>query len=137
MSYFSKGLVLAATLSLFGGSAMAEDSPETVDGATTVTVEEAVVLFDEEVVFVDVRKTSDFDAGRIAGAVHLDIKSALTEESLAAVVAKDEPVLFYCNGVSCHRSAQASALAVGWGYSKVYYLRNGYPAWEISGNMIE
>ncbi|MEP1328538.1 rhodanese-like domain-containing protein [Pseudophaeobacter sp.] len=137
MSYLSKTLTVVATLLMFTGAATAKQSPETVEGATTVTVEEAVTLFDDGVVFVDVRKPSDYEAGRITGAVHLDVKTDLTEESLAAVVAKSEPVLFYCNGHSCLRSAKATTMAVGWGYTNVFYLRDGYPAWEVSGNMVE
>ena len=115
----------------------AATSPETVEGATTVSVETAAELFDQNVVFVDVRKGSDFDAGRIPGAVHLDIKSALTEASLAEVVKTSDPVVFYCNGHSCMRSSDASRLAVGWGYTNVHYLRDGYPAWESAGFPVE
>jgi len=115
----------------------AEQSPETVEGATTVSPDEALALFDAGVVFVDVRKPSDFDAGRIPGAVHLDIKTDLTEANLGEVVATADPVVFYCNGHSCMRSSEASAMAVGWGYSEVYYLRDGYPDWEAAGYPIE
>lgn len=116
---------------------MAATSPMTVSGATTVTVEEAVELFDQGVVFVDVRKPTDFDAGRIPGAVHLDSNSAFDDAALAEVVAKDEPVVIYCNGEDCMRSSESSALAVSWGFSEVYYLRDGYPAWEAAGFPVE
>jgi rhodanese-related sulfurtransferase len=116
---------------------MAAKSPMTVTGATTVTVEEAVELFDQGVVFIDVRKPTDFDAGRIPGAVHLDSTSAFNEAALEEVVAKDEPVVIYCNGDDCMRSSEASALAVSWGFTNVYYLRDGYPAWEAAGHPVE
>ena len=118
-------------------AAAAELSPENIDGATTVTAEAAYDLFNAGVVFVDVRKASDFDAGRVPGAVHLDVSSDLTEESLGAVVAKSDPVVFYCNGHSCLRSSEATVMAIGWGYSEVYYLRDGYPSWEAAGFPIE
>jgi len=118
-------------------AAAAELSPETVAGATTVSVDEAVELFDAGVVFVDVRKDSDFDAGRVPGAVHLDVNSALTEASLGEYVAKTEPVVFYCNGHSCLRSSEATEMAVSWGYEEVYYMRDGYPSWEEAGFPIE
>lgn len=118
-------------------AAAAELSPETVPGATTVTVDAAYELFDAGVVFVDVRKGSDYDAGRVPGAVHLDITTDFTEASLAAVVAKTDPVVIYCNGHSCLRSSEASAMAVGWGFTQVNYLRDGYPDWEAAGYPIE
>lgn len=131
--------LLAVTLTLVVSSiaASATESPLAVDGATTVTPEEALALFDQGIVFVDVRKDSDFDAGRIPGAVHLDVKSALSTETLTEVVGLTDAVVFYCNGHSCMRSSDACAMAVGWGYTTVYYLRDGYPAWEAAGYPIE
>ncbi len=129
--------VVLVSLMLAPIAGLAAVSPITVNGAVTVTAEQAAELFDQGVVFVDVRKGSDFDAGRIPGAIHLDIKSAYNEAALEGVVAKGEPVVIYCNGESCMRSSEASALAVEWGFSQVHYLRDGYPAWEAAGFPIE
>jgi len=137
MKSILQSAVLLLGLLLAPIAGLASVSPVTVDGATTVTVDEAVELFDEGVVFVDVRKDSDFDAGRIPGAIHLDIKSAFTESALSEVVAKDERIVIYCNGESCLRSSEASQMAVGWGFSNIFYLRDGYPAWEAAGFPVE
>lgn len=112
-------------------------SPTSIDGAVTVDTATARSLFDQEVAFVDVRKDSDWDAGRIPGAIHLDIKSRYNADNLAGEVGKDEPVVFYCNGESCMRSSDASRMAVGWGFSKVHYYRDGFPAWKAAGNPVE
>lgn len=109
-------------------------SPMTVSGATTVTTAEAKALFDSEVLFVDVRKDSDWDAGRVPGAVHLDNKKGVfTEASLSAEISKDEKVVIYCNGEKCPRSAKGCKQAVSWGFTKVYYYRDGMPAWKSAG----
>ncbi len=131
--------IFAVLLAIFALAipALANLSPETVNGATTVSVEDAAELFDEGVVFIDVRKPSDYEAGRVPGAVHLDVKTAFSAESLAAVVAMDERVVIYCNGPSCMRASKATAMAVEWGFSHVYYLRDGFPAWDVSGNPVE
>ena len=126
-----------ALLTLLAGTALAKESPLTVDGATTVDTAKARALFDQEVAFVDARKDSDWEAGRIPGAIHLDVKKALSEESLGAEVRKSEPVVFYCNGHKCLRSSKASAMAASWGWKKVYYYRDGFPAWKAAGNPVE
>ena len=113
------------------------DSPEIVEGATSVDPAGAKELFDSEVLFVDVRKDSDWDAGRVSGAVHLDVKSALTEEALADEIEKSDKVVFYCNGVKCLRSSKAAKMAVEWGYEHVYYYRLGFPAWKEAGYPVE
>lgn len=116
----------------------ADVSPQTVNGATTVTSAEAKALFDSEALFVDVRKNSDWDAGRVPGAVHLDNKKGIfTEASLSSEIGKGEKVVIYCNGEKCPRSAKGSESAVAWGFSKVYYYRDGFPAWKAAGYPVE
>jgi len=112
-------------------------SPTTVEGAKTVSAAEAKALFDKGAVFLDVRSDKDWGAGRIPDAVHIELKKKLNEGSMGKEVKKDQEVVVYCNGESCLRSSKASAMAVGWGYSKVYYFRDGFPAWKAAGYPVE
>ena len=117
--------------------AKGEMAPMQVSGATTIDEKKAKELFESEVAFVDVRKDSDWDAGRIPGAIHLDLKKNFTKESLAEEVSTGEQVVFYCNGEKCLRSSAAAEKAVQWGYSKVYYFRSGFPSWKAAGLPVE
>ena len=128
---------LATASLLVANIATAEVSPASIDGATTVSIEAAADLFGNGVKFVDVRKPADVELGRIPGAIHLDSKTTLSEETLAEHIAKTEPVVFYCNGHSCMRSSQATEMAVSWGYTSVHYLRDGFPEWQASGLPVE
>lgn len=121
----------------FMAPAYAEQAPANVAGATTISTDQAVALFDEGVLFVDVRKSSDFDAGRVPGSVNLYLNDGLSADSLGSEVGKDEKVVFYCNGVKCAMSSEACAKAVAWGYTQVYYMREGFPAWETAGLPVE
>lgn len=105
------------------------DSPLSIDGAITINTEQAKKLFDEEVIFIDVRKDKDWAAGRIPGAEHLELKKVFAEAPLNELVKKDDKVVIYCNGPKCLRSSIASAKAVKWGFTKVNYFRDGIPAW--------
>jgi rhodanese-related sulfurtransferase len=134
MKYFRNVFALLTVFFLATGFAMAkEESPETVDGATTIDVAKAKALFDDGVLFIDVRKDKDWAAGRIPDAEHLELKSVFTEESLSQHAKKDDPVVLYCNGSSCLRSSVASEKAVGWGFKNVYYFRLGFPEWKAAG----
>ena len=117
--------------------AHAGEAPMRVDGATTVDAAAAKALFDEGALFVDPRRESEFEAGRIPDAVSIELKKKFNEESLAAEAKKDEAMVFYCNGPKCPRSAKAASKAVSWGYSKVYYFRDGFPAWKAAGYPVE
>ncbi len=108
-------------------------SPTEVAGATTVDSIAAKILFDRGVPFVDVRGDARWKDGHIPGAVSLDLKQGFSEAALSQVVAKDQEVVIYCMGPRCLRSSKACAKAVGWGFEKVYYLREGVPGWKAAG----
>jgi len=114
-----------------------EVSPLTVEGATTIDATKARALFDSGALFVDVRSDKDWAAGRIPDAVHIELKKVFNEATLSAEAAKTDVIVMYCNGESCLRSSQASAKAVGWGFTNIYYFRDGFPAWKAAGNPSE
>jgi len=135
-----RNTILAFMVVIFGawGGAMASNvSPEAISGANTVSPAEAKALFDKGVLFVDVRKDADWDAGRIPGAEHLDSKSKFTAEALADLAAKNEEIVIYCNGPKCMRSSESCAKAVEWGLKKIHYFREGFPSWKSAGYPVE
>ena len=122
-----------ASLALAGD----EISPMMVDGAKTVTTKEAKKLFDDGALFIDVRKDKDWNAGRVSDAVQLNIKTVLSEETLSAEMKKGDPAVVYCNGERCLRSSNAAKKAVAWGFTNIYYYRDGFPAWKSAGYPVE
>ena len=112
-------------------------SPKAVAGATTVDAQAARVLFDRGAGFIDTRIDADWEAGRIPGAVHLELKSNFTDGALRRLFRTDAELVIYCNGESCLRSAEAAVKALGWGFTKVYYFRDGYPAWKAASHPLE
>ena len=128
--FLSVILLLAVSIS---ANAADKVSPVTIDGATSVDATQSKDLFDKGALFLDVRSNKDWDAGRIPDAVHIELKKKFNEQSMSSEVKKGEPVVIYCNGPGCLRSSKAAAMAVGWGFTKVYYFRDGYPAWKSAG----
>ena len=123
-------------------------SPTSVPGVKSVNAAQAYELWQQRAWFVDPRKPSQFDAGRIPGAINLEYDpdpnqsaglpdQAMTAATLEAEVPKDEPVVFYCNAEGCDRSSWAAALAAEWGWKEVYYFRDGIPAWIKAGYNVE
>lgn len=134
----SKRNTLAILLAGLGTVAIAaEMSPTSVAGSTLVSSEEAKALFDSGAAFIDVRKDSDYEAGRVPGAIHLNLKTLYSPDTLADEVDKDEDIVIYCNGHKCLRSGIAVEKAVTWGYSKVHYFRDGLPGWKAAGYAVE
>ena len=128
------GLEKAGVPAVIGGSA---ESPTEVAGATAVDPAAARSLFDRSVPFVDVRTRTHWERGHVPGAVLLDWKTDFNEVGLLGVVSKDREVVIYCEGSKCLRSSKACAKAVSWGFTKVYYFRDGFPGWKAAGYAIE
>jgi len=128
---------LIALLSMTLPLSAKELSPESVEGASTVSTAEAKQLFDQGAVFLDVRSEQDWEAGRIPGSKHLELKKVFNQESLGSVAQADQKLVIYCNSTGCMRSSKAAKHAVEWGYKKVYYYRLGYPDWQANGYAVE
>jgi rhodanese-related sulfurtransferase len=125
---------LLLTLALIALPAHAADpnysAPWKVEGATTVSVDEAKWLYDDGAVFIDTRNPRFYARSHIPGSHHLDMKDGFTAASLAAVARKDQPVVIYSSGEKCARGYRGAVFAVSWGYEKVYYFRGGYVDWR-------
>jgi rhodanese-related sulfurtransferase len=80
---------------------------------------------------VDVREPYEHEAGRIAGARHIELDQ-LSEQATA--IARERPVVFYCRVGS--RSALAAQAFRAAGYD-AYNLAGGLAAWVASGLEIE
>lgn len=126
---------IVLSLGLIGGAARA-DAPEAIQGATTVNAEGVIdlIMNNPGLVILDNRRESDYAAGHIEGAVRLIDTDITGPDVLAAHAGPAEtPVLFYCNGLSCGRAANAVQMAVGWGYSNVHYYALGMQEWNALG----
>ncbi len=121
----------------YAGLMSKRDGEYFVEGATRIDAAVAKALHDRGVRFVDVRTAVAYGRGHIPGAHLRDVVITLSKETLSQVLDKDAEVVFYCYGKYCHYSAFASAKALKWGFSRVYYFAGGYPAWVDGGYPVE
>jgi rhodanese-related sulfurtransferase len=91
----------------------------------------AELLSDGETQLVDVREPYEHDAGRIAGATHIELDRLPGE---AQSLDRERPLVFYCRSGS--RSAMAADAFRGAGYD-AYNMDGGLKAWVESGLPIE
>jgi rhodanese-related sulfurtransferase len=128
MTSFARIFSVLALL-ILPASVLAE-APEEVLGARTVNLDQARNLFDEGAVFIDVRDPQSWSLGHIEGSVNLDFSAS---EFAVLYVSKEldrkTPIVFYTNSPLEARSAMASFFASNWGYTNVYYFREGFYSW--------
>ena len=84
-----------------------------------------------EAVMIDVRETYEWDAGRVAGARHVELERLASQ---AETIAKDTPVIFMCRLGS--RSAMATQAFRAAGYD-AYSMAGGLQRWHDEGLPLE
>ncbi len=127
-------LFLWFSLATLGQTVLANDeivSPESIDGTTIVDAVGLINAVGEipELILIDSRIVADRKEGFIEGSISLPDTDTSCESLASAVAGPATPVLFYCNGIKCGRSATAASIAVDCGYTRVYWFRNGMEEW--------
>ena len=83
---------------------------------------------------VDTREESEWNAGHVAGAVHLS-KGVIERDIETSVPDKDTKLVLYCGGG--FRSALAAENLQKMGYTKVYSMDGGWRGWNDAKLPIE
>jgi len=101
-------------------------------GLQAVSIAHIKKLVDKKakVVIIDSRpKARKYDKGHIPGAISISDKDF---DKLTDQLPKDKstPLYFYCGGLKCKLSPNSAQKAIKLGYTKVYIVPEGYPAWK-------
>lgn len=80
----------------------------------------------EDALVLDVSAATDFDKGRIAGAKNLPATQVAPDHKL--LKDKDRPIAVVCR--TGQASTEVAAKLVKAGYTRVYLLEGGVPAWQ-------
>ena len=115
---------------VFGHDAIAAwadvDSTEEIAQASTADLHD--VLLPRGVAVIDVRNQSEWDAGHIPGAHHIQLGSL---DARLNEVPRDGVVVVHCQHGG--RSAIAASLLAARGFSNIINLQGGYSAWASAG----
>ena len=138
-------VLIALSMLLVAGQAMAAKvlTPETIEGATTVTAD-WVKQHQGQVTVVDARKKGEYVEEHIPGAINVPYKekSAKSPDFDASEDKwdmskypgdKNTKLVVYCNGVKCWKSYKSIVRLVKAGYKNVNWLREGFPGWTNKG----
>jgi tetratricopeptide (TPR) repeat protein len=114
-----------------------EDTGEEIKGAISIDTSTAKKLHARGVPFIDVY--FEWGRKRIPDALYLDMWSYDFNETLLSKIIqkKQEVVLYSSRGKGEYFLPDATALAVTWGYEKVYYYKDGLAEWGKAGYPID
>jgi len=114
-------------------------APHQITGAITVNAEDVydLIIKTPDLIIIDSRKPKPYSIGHIQDAKNIQ-DNEMTEALLAKFASdKSTPLLFYCNGEKCLRSANAAKKAVSWDYNKIYWFRGGWKEWQAKNMPVE
>lgn len=125
-------LVLAGVLLLGSSLALAEEEfplRAKHPAITPITTEELAAVYDQAII-VDSRDSMEFKVIHMKGA-HNFLVAKMQEANLSGLRPKDgtAPLVFYCNGITCEKSYDASEKAVKWGFANVKVYDAGIFTW--------
>jgi rhodanese-related sulfurtransferase len=138
---WTTALVLAIAVAL---PAQANETPTTLAGVKVVTAEEAKKLQDSGVPLIDTRVAAEYAEKTAKGAKSVPYKEKSAKEP-GFDASKDDfdltklpgdksaPIVFFCNAGECWKSYKASVVAQKAGYTKINWLRGGFPEWAAKG----
>lgn len=130
---------LSIALLIGSAPAYAADKPDVspldIAGVAKVDAEQVLKLVEQfpQLIVIDARISGDRKQGFIEDSISLpDVKTDCL--SLAEIAPnKSTPLVIYCNGPKCGRSAKSAEKAVGCGYSRIYWFRGGFEEWRAKG----
>ena len=97
-------------------------------GYKSISQDEAKKMMDNgNVIILDVREKSEYDAGHIKGAVLLPVGTINADTAAEVIASKDSVVLVYCR--SGNRSKKASVVLAKLGYKNIYEF-GGITSWK-------
>lgn len=112
-----------------------ETQADARSGVREVPAADAVAMHrsGDDVVYLDVRESNEWNLFRIPGAVHLPL--ARVQEGVNEVIPLDRRVVVYCaRGM---RAAQAADAMRTLGYGRVTSITGGLMAWVEAGGELE
>lgn len=136
-------VLVALSILLIAGHAMATDTPASYPGITVVDADWVKANMGKVKVY-DARKKGEYVEKHIPGAIsayyndksekNLNFDAAQDEWDIKKYPAdKNASVVIYCNGTACWKSFKTAIMLVKAGYTKVNWLRDGFPGWVDKG----
>ncbi|MEO7402573.1 MAG: rhodanese-like domain-containing protein [Burkholderiales bacterium] len=140
--------MVTSVVPIFASSAVANQTPATLDGVKVVQALDVKQHLDAGVPIIDTRAAAEYAESHIKGARSVpyreksaksaDFDAAQDSFDLTKLPAdKSKPVVFYCNAGECWKSYKASKVALAAGYKQVLWFRGGIPEWKSKGMAVQ
>jgi len=104
------------------------------DWIPTLGVEELnAILSSQEILLIDARHPSDFNAGHIPGAISFPADASATVEKVRetfSAYSKTTPIVIYCQSAGCNYDEYVGKLLISEGYTRLKFFTGGWLEWQ-------
>ena len=107
-----------------------EKTPRLLWGAETVDVDEAIDLYCDGAVFIDVQSKANFAASSVPHAEWMDYPRGFSRSALARHAGPGDKIVLYCESDRCWNAYHAAKKLVGWDMPNIYFFRDGINGWN-------
>jgi rhodanese-related sulfurtransferase len=90
-----------------------------------------------DVLIIDVRSASSFEAGHIPGAINVPLAEVETQIDAIRARAKGRQIVTYCSCPAEYSAAEAALRLHRHGFKQVSALIGGFPDWVAAGGRVE
>ncbi len=112
-------------------TASSQPTVEELSSGQVALVRLRVLLETADVVLIDARSEHEFNAGHIAGAIHIPYDEFVDHfETLQTRVPSDAVVVCYCESLTCDESESLATELKLMGYANVLVYKGGWQEWE-------
>lgn len=140
--------IAAAAMFAVALPVFAANTPESLNGATVVNADKAKELMGGGAKMIDTRVAAEYAETHIVGAINVPYKEKSAKSpdfdagqdgfDLSKLPAdKNVAIISHCNGAECWKSYKGASAMIKAGYKKVYWFRDGIPAWKAKGYPVE
>jgi len=102
-----------------------------------IHIDEALKLYEAEVVFIDAREHEDYKTGHIKNAIIIPYYDFDNYKKNLQNISKDEPVVTYCGGTDCDLSIMLGNKLSTLGYKKVFIFFGGWNEWTSANHPVD
>jgi rhodanese-related sulfurtransferase len=102
-----------------------------------IKLDQAYILFNKGVTFIDARDESDYLAGHITNSINIPFDDFDNHEMKLDKISVDKPVVLYCAGTDCDLSVLLGNLLFEMGYKQVYVFFGGWLDWMNANYPVE
>ena len=103
-----------------------------------IKLDQAYILYNKGITFIDARDTSDFIAGHIKNSINIPFDDFDNYKQRLDQLSKENPLVVYCAGTECDLSILLGNLLFNeMGYKKVYVFFGGWLDWTKAKYPVE